>query len=864
MAFRPIVRNTLKYPSPEALFNDCKKRKFAGVLAHQADVLRAYQKDALEQRDVAFQMPTGSGKTLVGVLIAEWRRRTFNERPLYLTPTRQLAFQVANEAQEKYDIRVLPLTGKKTTFAPDQLAAWEAGDVIVVTTYNGLFNVNPAFGDPQLIIVDDAHAAENYFAGSWSLSIAKEDSPTLWSGLVALLSKHLRPIEHKRMLEKPRFPDDLAWVDKLPTPGLLDVSEGLTALLDEHLERGSEPWFAWSVLRGHLLACHLYLTATEVLLRPLIAPSSSHAPFEGAKQRIYMSATLGQGGDLERLTGRRTIHRIPIPATWEVQGLGRRLFLFPSRGLIPGQVDELVPRLIEQVPRCVVLAPSTRRADALAELIRSRCGYSTFNAGQIEQSKNRFVAAQRVAAVLANRYDGIDFPGDECRLLIVDGMTRAVNLQERFIMSRMGAAILLSDRMMTRIVQAFGRCTRSATDYSCVVAIGEEVLNLLLKRDKRALLHPELQAEIEFGLEQSNTKEPNDFIDYLRVFIQQDQTQDWHDAGEVPIQSLRADARQSAVEGADELSAGVRSEVDYQDRIWAGDYEGALRAARDVLAALKGPKLGGYRALWNYLAASAAYLATRLDGRQLENVSKDFFWAAARETSGITWLKSLSRYSRPEAVAADQAINDDAIVERLETVVEDIGTASETRLVKLEKEIREGLRQAAKGPFERGHESLGRLLGYKAGNRETPGAPDPWWIVDDTLCLIFEDHSDAKSSALDVSKARQVSSHPNWVRQYLDLAPDARVVPVLVSSVTTADADALPHLNDVLLWPIDEFRGWAERALSAFRQIRNIYPGSPGDLAWRAEARAIMIRERVNLGNLLHSLKDARKALGAP
>jgi len=174
MAFRPVVRQAIKYASPEALFNDCKKRKYAGVLSHQADVLRAYQTNALDKPDVAFQMPTGSGKTLVGILLAEWRRRTFHERPLYLTPTKQLAFQVANEAREKYDIRVIPLVGKEASFSPDQQAAWEAGDAIVVTTYNGLFNVNPAFQDPQFIIVDDAHAAENYFATFWSLLVKKK------------------------------------------------------------------------------------------------------------------------------------------------------------------------------------------------------------------------------------------------------------------------------------------------------------------------------------------------------------------------------------------------------------------------------------------------------------------------------------------------------------------------------------------------------------------------------------------------------------------------------------------------------------------------------------------------------------------
>ena len=49
--------------------------------------------------------------------------------------------------------------------------------------------------------------------------------------------------------------------------------------------------------------------------------------------RIYwynMSATLGAGGDLERITGRSAIHRIPAPTGWDRQGIGRRFFIIPK------------------------------------------------------------------------------------------------------------------------------------------------------------------------------------------------------------------------------------------------------------------------------------------------------------------------------------------------------------------------------------------------------------------------------------------------------------------------------------------------------------------------------------------------------
>src|SRR6185437_3227345 len=113
-----------------------------------------------------------------------------------------------------------------------------------------------------------------------------------------------------------------------------------------------------------------------------------------------------------------------------------------------------------------------------------------------------------------------------------------------------------------------------------------------------------------------------------------------------------------------------------QNCMWVGDHEGAVEAARRVLTAVRGEALSGYRGLWNYLAGSAAHLATVVDGRQLDAVAKDFFWAAGRETRGITWLTALGRYSDRKPLEADDGPNDDPLLERLEVVIESVGTAN--------------------------------------------------------------------------------------------------------------------------------------------------------------------------------------------
>src|SRR5262245_14167448 len=93
-------RDTVKAPeSPEALFHELRPtdRAIRDLLSRQADVLREYSNLGPELPDVALELPTGAGKTLVGLLLADFRRRAHGKRSAYLCPTIQLARQVARK-----------------------------------------------------------------------------------------------------------------------------------------------------------------------------------------------------------------------------------------------------------------------------------------------------------------------------------------------------------------------------------------------------------------------------------------------------------------------------------------------------------------------------------------------------------------------------------------------------------------------------------------------------------------------------------------------------------------------------------------------------------------------------------------------
>ena len=850
MAFKNVPPTNVVPDNPEELLLSLPRRTIKGILLHQGEMMKAYRAQAVDAQDVALQLPTGSGKTLVGLMIGEWRRRKFNERVVYLCPTRQLVNQVVEQADKTYGLTVRGFTGPITGFEPGAKADYQNGNHVAVTTYSALFNTNPFFSNADVIILDDAHAAENYVASMWSLRVGRAEHPAFHTAIANLVRPLISSANYSRLTGAWEGPDDAAWADKLATPTFASIRDEFRALVDAH-STNNDFRYPWMMLRDHLDGCHLYLSSQDILLRPLIPATWTHEPFVAARQRIYMSATLGAGGDLERLTGRRSIMRLPVPSGWDRQGIGRRLFIFPGMSLNDDDTAELRHKLMVRAGRSLVLVPSERARATLVEDLKANPGYPLFSADDIEASKENFTRSPKAVAVVANRYDGIDFPGNDCRLLFVEGLPRATNTQEKFLMTRMGANALYNERIQTRVLQAIGRCTRSLEDYSAVVVSGEDVPEYLGDRRRRRYFHPELQAELEFGIEQSQAIAVADFVENLDTFLKYGKP--WEAANDQILQK-RAQATQQQFPAMDELQAAVGQEVRFQEALWHADYDAALSAAERTLTTLVAPELKGYRALWHYLAGSAAWLGGQTGLGSLTMKAREHFASAKKVANGIPWLVELSRYQPTQSEASEDKSTLFEQLEHVESLIHRLGTLHDGKFDAHEKRILDGLASTKKGEFEAAHVLLGRTLGYIADNQETDAAPDPWWISG-KICLVFEDHAGADAtSTLSATKARQAATHPDWIRANVQIEKETEIAAVLVTPVSKAEDGARPHLGKVLCWPLSQFREWAKDALSTVRELRRSFI-EPGDLVWRAQAAQAFEAKALDAENLLRRLK---------
>jgi ERCC4-related helicase len=120
-------------------------------------------------------LPTGLGKTLVAMLIADYRLSTYGGKVLMLAPTKPLAVQHAESFRRLFELppeKINVLTGE---LSPEKRRkVWEESVVITATPQtveNDIITGRISLEDVSLLVIDEAHRA----VGSYSyVFIAKE------------------------------------------------------------------------------------------------------------------------------------------------------------------------------------------------------------------------------------------------------------------------------------------------------------------------------------------------------------------------------------------------------------------------------------------------------------------------------------------------------------------------------------------------------------------------------------------------------------------------------------------------------------------------------------------------------------------
>ena len=491
----------------------------------------------------------------------------------------------------------------------------------------------------------------------------------------------------------------------------------------------------------------------------------------------------------------------------------------PQLAVSDVEMLKVVGDSVEQRGRSLILRPGSfdSEGSTVVNELEAR-EVPMLHATDIEDSIEPFLELANGALVLS-RYDGLDLPDEACRQVIIAGLPCGTNMQEKFFWSRIAAYSLLRDRILTRFAQGVGRCTRSDNDYAAVFVVGRRLVEFMLKRENRHLLHPELQAEIEFGMVNSRGNSPENFARQLNAFF--DRNEEWTGA-ERAIESLREKAARGEESESQQLQAVVSDEVEYVHAKWQGDLERALQYARKISDALKGDGTKAYRAWWYYLSADAAMALGDETGKQhYRDSAGDLLSRAAQCCPAITWFARLRRSMAGTQTAADTSeLNAEAVegVRRQLTEWGAVGSRFEDSICN----IGDDLKAIAHKRFHQGLDGLGRMLGFDSKLPGGNAVPDCVWSLGSRVYIVHEAKSEhTPNDAIGVNDIAQARRHSEWVKANLPCDRETNIICLIVTPRVTIKEAGFAHTGGLCHITPSELQDLHLEISACLRRVRS-------------------------------------------
>src|SRR5205814_421872 len=132
--------------------------------------------------------------------------------------------------------------------------------------------------------------------------------------------------------------------------------------------------------------------------------------------------------------------------------------------------------------KILVIPKSTSRAR------RWREHEMQFHSEDFSEKVEQFKRASSGILIAPARFEGMDFPGETCRLLVIDGLPSGTGLMEKFLWNNLGDNKFLQGTVASRVVQSMGRISRGNDDYGVVFLLGNDIGDWITRRTNREVL----------------------------------------------------------------------------------------------------------------------------------------------------------------------------------------------------------------------------------------------------------------------------------------------------------------------------------------------------------------------------------------
>jgi len=710
-----------------------KSKKFSSLWPAQADVLVSYSK-YIAQTDLGIELPTGAGKTLIALLIAEiWRAA--GRKVAILSANKTLAKQMLSEAQA-LGIPAVLMQGKKTDIPGPDKRAYQRAQRVAIMNYWVYFNQGPVIDPADLLIMDDAHLAEHCLHSLFSVEISKFQHEELFQTVATELIDS--------------FPEYGVLADALSSespggtpPELLSffdqevVAHRLRQIVDASpaLSKDMDLSFRWARLRGSLNEANIYLGTNAIWIRPYVYPLVAFAHYADSAQRLYVSATIGDPSDVSRRLGVRPITKIPVDAAHAEKTSGRRLVVMNriEEEDIPNKLAKVILAALKIHPKSVWLCSSRVDAEKYKSSVSAWLnkngfvGHPTWLLSSLGDEIDEFKQSAQGHLFVAGRFDGMDFKADECRLVVITTLPRAIDLQEEFICAYLRDSGFMRRRLNQRVVQALGRCNRGDDDFGVYVLADRRFAAHFGRESNREGIPRHMVAEIDMAQDNAEIDDA-DLVKKVKAFLTKDfAVYDSDLAGyldSVPAtpvatsQAIPSEVTHAEVMGWTALFSSHNYELsaDKFEEVW----EGYLKA--NVI------EMGAYQ---KWIWAKTVSLQSAQEQPKAKARSFELADEAIKRGGAASWFNRLrsslnrAKSERTKTGAGSQmdyaAIVSRAFDDHLEQLWD------KDRINKHCKKVSDGLASDKHQQFVEALELLGKLLGYQASRPKGKAVTDNRW-----------------------------------------------------------------------------------------------------------------------------------------
>lgn len=745
------------------------------LYASQAEVLTEWY-GRMQQgnlRDVVVKLHTGGGKTLVGLLIAKSLSNSTRKPILYLTPTTQLVQQTLAQAAAHGISAVSYAPGGGL---PEQ---FRNANAIMIGTYKALFNGKTPFGTRGTalplalgaIVLDDAHAAFSIVRDTFTVALTAEKHRGVYEDLISLFRPSFRELGRLGT-----FDEIVAGCDN----GVIEIPywawlQKLDAVRAHLAKVATEFPFEWPLVRDRLEQCHALIGRQMLTITPILPAVVDFPSFAEAPHRVFMSATMGDDSEIVR-TFDVAAEALKAPLTSEsFAGIGERLILCPPALSYKCDVDALIREVIRSATGAgmgtVILSPSKKVAERWQDVADVVIGTATLGAAVEDLRAGRVSRAK----VLVNRYDGVDLPGNSCRVLVFDGLPFGVSEYETFRATVLTSGATLGRLVAQRIEQGMGRGARGGGDHCVVLLISPSLAGWVSRQENFEYLTTATRTQLDMGvLVTSQIKTDRELHETIAKCL--NRASDWVGYHARELGQKLASSSDTTTSPADLAVGGAVAERRAL-RHWESN---SPQKAIDVLEKAAAVLTSAEPQYAGWMLQLAARIAHAWGNSELSSTFQ-------QRAHGVN--RNLHRPQTTPPYIAQSSVGHQA-----QTIV---AALSEYRLrrgmLSRFDELAVDLQPAASSSvFERALESLGKLVGFHAERWDINGVgPDVLWLLPPSVGYVIEAKS-RKQQAKALTKAEhgQVLVAHEWFKNNYPNWTCVRVIVHPAETATTAAAAA--------------------------------------------------------------------------